>query len=137
MEILLADYFTGENGDQKIDFRVIAFAPGSEQQGATASEDALIVKNLKVTIFSGDKVDECGDAQLLVDVTTDYDGRQRSSNLEYVIPADQDPEDPHVMVIPALKVTSSKGSDCELVTYAEYLDEVCTDEPYYVNDDDM
>ena len=124
METLLGEYFTNSEGEEAIDFRVIAFAPGSEQYGATASEENLIVKPLKVKIFNSEKVDECGNAELLVDVTTDYDGRQRADNLEYVIPEEGEPQ---AMVIPALKVTSNKGADCALVTYAEYREEICMD----------
>jgi hypothetical protein len=121
MEVLATDFFT-INSEKYLKLRVRAFAPGSDVAGAAADDNELVVREIKVKIFSGDNFDTCNNNELFLDVTTDYDGNQRvgGMNMTYQIAADDSaPEG----IIPARKVTGKSG--CPLVTYAQYMKEEC------------
>jgi hypothetical protein len=58
MEVLATDFFTVDNAKQ-LKLRVRAFAPGSDVAGAAADDNELVVREIKVKIFSGDNFDTC------------------------------------------------------------------------------
>jgi hypothetical protein len=109
----------------ELEFRMKAFLPGSTTQGADATDADIITSQFAITIFDGDQVDSCNDSTLYPDQTTTIDSQPRGYEVVYQVPTAGEAD--NRMPIPALRVTSSKGSACELVTYAEYARENCNE----------
>jgi hypothetical protein len=57
------DYFTND-GELAIDFRVVAFLPGSEQMSASMSDEQLIHIDFKLVVVEQEKVNACNELQL-------------------------------------------------------------------------
>jgi hypothetical protein len=106
--------------------KVTGFAPGSDTQGADASSSNLITKEIEVKIYAGSEVETCEQNTLYPGQTTFKDNEPRDFDLIYEVPAAGAAE--YFMNIPALQVTSSLGSSCKTITYAQRKRENCSED---------